>query len=166
MIHNFDIQLQVSLRALEDVVAPALSGAEKHVVEQLMLSIATIGFVKARLPEARRFYRMELRRCIEMAEEAGEIAARPEFLAEAIAAGQRALSDPEAENADFETASRNLRDLVTALSHACVGQPCQARLETALLERSGALVAQYRQWCAPIGFELDPGALPPAEWLD
>ena len=49
MIHSFDSQLQVALRALEEVVAPSLAGAEKHVVEQLMLAIVTIGFVKTRL---------------------------------------------------------------------------------------------------------------------
>jgi hypothetical protein len=164
MIHSFDSQLQVSLRALEEVVAPALAGAEKYVIEQLMLSIVTIGFVKTRLPEARRFYRMELRSCIEIARTAADIADASGELAEGIKAGEQALADPEADIAEFETASRALRDSVTALSHASVGQPFQLKLEAAILNKSSTLVAQYRQWCLPFGFELHPEALPKAAW--
>ena len=163
MIQGFDVQLQVILRALEEVVAPALSGAEKHVAEQLMLSIATIGFVKLRLPEARRFYRMDLRSGIDLAQEAARIAGA-DSLAGAIQDGERALADPEADIADFETASRSLRDGVTALSHASVGQPHQARLDAAILEKSGALIAQNRLWCVPFGFELQPENLPKPDW--
>ena len=164
MIHSFDSQLQVSLRALEEVVAPALGNAEKHVVEQLMLSIMTIGFVKTRLPAARRFYRMELRSCIDLASEASRIAGASAVLADAIRAGEGELADPEADVAEFEAASRTLRDGVTALSHASVGQPWQVKLEGAILERSYALLAQHRKWCAPFGFELQPESLPPAAW--
>lgn len=164
MIHGFDSQLQVALRALEEVVAPALGGAEKHVVEQLMLSIMTIGFVKTRLPEARRFYRMELRSCIKLASEAVRIAGASGALIDAIRAGEAAMADPEADIAEFEAASRCLRDGVTAVSHAAVGQPCQAQLEAAILDQCGQLLAQNRLWCAPFGFELQPENLPQAAW--
>lgn len=164
MIHSFDSQLQVALRALEEVVAPSLAGAEKHVVEQLMLAIVTIGFVKTRLPEARRFYRMELRTCIEMAQAAGGIAGTSAEMAQAIAEGNSALADPGADNVAFEAASRRLRDLVTALSAVLAGQPDQTRLDAVILEKSSALLGQYRLWCAPFGFELQPEKLPKPAW--
>ncbi len=164
MIQSADVQLQVVLRALEEVVAPALGGAEKHVVEQLMLSIATIGFVKTRLPEARRFYRMELRSSIELAQAGTRIAGPSDAMAQAVDAAAAALADPEADIAEFEVASRRLRDLVTALSHASVGQPCQAQLDAAIMATSGELVAQARQWCIPFGFELKPESLPEPAW--
>jgi hypothetical protein len=164
VIQNFYVQVQVALRALEEVVAPALGSTEKHVVEQLMLSIATIGFVKTRLPEARRFYRLELHNCIELAEEVARITSSSDTLAETINMARCALADPEADIAEFETASRRLRDLVTALSHSSVGQPYQAQLDAAILEKSGALVAQYRLWCAPFGFELQLDNLPEPAW--
>jgi hypothetical protein len=164
MIQNFDAQLQVALRALEEVVAPALGGADKHVVEQLMLSIATIGFVKTRLPEARRLYRMELRSCIDLARETVSIIGGSEALSDAIDIGTGTLADPEADLADFATASQSLRDGVTAASHAVVGQPCQAALDAVILEKGGALLAQNRLWCAPFGFELHPESLPAPAW--
>lgn len=164
MIQSFDVHLQVALRALEEVVAPALNGAQKHVVEQLMLSIATIGFVKMRLPEARRFYRMELRSCIEMALESTTIAGTANVMGEAIDAAKNLLADPDADITAFEAASRQLRDGVTALSHASVGQPYQEPLDAFILEKSGALVTQYRLWGMPFGFELHPESLPVAAW--
>lgn len=164
MIQNFDAQLQVALRALEEVVAPALADGEKHVVEQLMLSIATIGFVKTRLPEARRFYRMELRSCVDLAAEATRIAGGPETLNDAIDVGRGTLADPEADIADFEAASQRLRDGITALSLAAVGRQHQSALEAVILGRGGALLAQNRLWCAPFGFELQPESLPEPAW--
>jgi hypothetical protein len=164
MIHHFDSQLQVALRALEEVVAPALGGAEKHVIEQLMLSIMTIGFVKTRLPEARRFYRMELRSCIDLAQEVTQIVGTQQHLTDAIGFAEHALSDPEADISEFEAASRRLRDLVTIVSNETVGQAFQAQLDLVILEKSAALVAQNRLWCAPFGFELQPENLPKADW--
>lgn len=164
MIQNFDAHLQVTLRALEEVVAPALGGAEKHVVEQLMLSIASIGFVKTRLPEARRFYRMELRSCIELAGESARIAGAVDAMSTALDTAKSALADPEADNAEFEAASRRLRDDVTALSYASVGHPYQKQLEAFILEKSDALVIQYRLWGLPFGFELKPETLPAPIW--
>jgi hypothetical protein len=74
------------------------------------------------------------------------------------------LTDPQADISDYEAISRQLRDHVTALSAAAVGQPHRARLDTVILEKQGALIAQNRVWTAPIGFELQPENLPPAAW--
>lgn len=164
MILDFDSQLQVSLRALEDVVAPALAGAEKHAVEQLMLAVVTIGFVKTRLPEARRFYRLELRNWMRLACEVAAIA-ETESLAATIDAAETILNDPEKDLADFETASRHLRDAVTAASADAVGSAHQQRLETAILDKHGEMLAQSRLWCLPFGFELQPELLPKPAWL-
>lgn len=164
MIRDFDAQLQVALTALQDIVAPALSGADNHVIEQLMLSVATVGFVKARLPEARRFYRMDLRSWIELSKDTAQIVSVPDDMAKTIADGVHVLTDPEADIADFENISRQLRDHVTALSAAAVGQPYQADLESVILEKLGVLIAQNRQWTASFGFELKPDNLPLPAW--
>jgi hypothetical protein len=164
LIQDLDTQLQVVLTALQDVVAPALAGGEKHVAEQLMLSVVTLNFVKSRLPEARRFYRLELRALVDLAREAEGIAGAHYSLEDAAAEGQRALSDPEADLADYEVASRRLRDRITATSAQSVGQPHGSQLDRLILERQGSLIAQSRQWCVPFGFELQPESLPPPAW--
>lgn len=164
MILDFDTQLQVSLRALQDVVAPAVAGAEKHAVEQLMLAILTIGFVKTRLPEARRFYRMELRSWIALARDVHAIADAENGLASKVETAEAVLNDPDKDLADFELASRELRDAVTAASSAAVGKPQGGRIDAAILDRHGNMLAQSRQWCLPFGFELQPELLPKPAW--
>lgn len=161
MILDFDTQLQVSLRALQDVVAPALAGAEKHAVEQLMLAILTIGFVATRLPEARRFYRMELRNWIALAR---DVAGSDHDLSSRVADAEAVLDNPEKDLADFERASRELRDAVTAASSAAAGSEEGRRIERAILERDAEMLAQSRQWCLPFGFELQPELLPKPAW--
>lgn len=164
MILDFDTQLQVSLRALQDVVAPALAGAEKHAVEQLMLAVLTIGFVKTRLPEARRFYRLELRNWIGLARDVAAIAVAENGLAARVEAAEAILNDPEKDLADFESASRQLRDAVTKASSDAVGTPHAERLDAAILDRHSEMLAQSRQWCLPFGFELQPELLPKPAW--
>ncbi len=123
MIQSLDKQLQVVIRALGDVVTPALEGGEKHVLEQLQVSMATLAFVLKRLPEARRFYRHELKSYLGLAD--ALLAASPEVLADARAElerfageGRATLDRPEADLADFELATRRLRESVARLADA------------------------------------------------
>lgn len=164
MILDFDTQLQVSLRALQDVVAPALAGAEKHAVEQLMLAVLTIGFVKTRLPEARRFYRQELRNWIGLARDVAAISDAEEGLTVLVDSAELVLEDPEKDLADFELASRQLRDAITVASSDAVGAPHGERIDAAILDKHGEMLAQSRLWCLPFGFELQPELLPKAAW--
>lgn len=156
MIQEFDAQLQVSLRALEEVVAPALAGAEKHVVEQLALAMLTIGFVKQRLPEARRFARWELSAYIELARQLGEDPALASFIVD----GTAALQCAEADIADYEQVTRRGRDVIAGFVDAS-GDPA---VTAKLLAANKPIIDQQRLWCAPFGFELRPEALPPAAW--
>jgi hypothetical protein len=50
MIISLDLQLRVVIKALREVVAPALDPANELAKEQLGLSIATLAVVQARLP--------------------------------------------------------------------------------------------------------------------
>lgn len=160
---GFDVQLQVALRALNDVVAPALGEAERHVVEQLHLAMATISFVKIRLPEARRYYRMELRHYLGLAGEAAKIAGGNAQLKSTAEEGETVLADPEADIADYEAITGRLRDEVTALASRSDDE-IRAKLDRLVLDKSGELFPQYRRWASPFGFELKPETLPAPAW--
>lgn len=164
---GLDVQLQVALRALEEVVAPALGNAERHVIEQLHLAMLTIGFVRTRLPEARRYARMELAAFLMLAEEsvacAGD-ADDADDLAFALAAARLTFASAQADTADIEDASRALRDEVTALGCRCSDPVRRAALDALVFDHSAAIVAQARQWTTPFGFELKPEGLPPPAW--
>jgi hypothetical protein len=170
MNQSFDTQLQVVLRALNDVVAPALSNAEKHVLEQIHLSIATLGFIASRLPQARRYHRMELSLFMALAEETATIAQSD--LAKICSdlriireTGEEVLTQPEAEIEDYQLISRRLREHIAQLSTAAADTPCKVRLHEAILSGSAGIQLQSRLWCMPFGFELNPDELPAPAWL-
>lgn len=161
---DLDAQLQVSLRALEDVVLPALAGAEKHVIEQLHLAIMTIGFVKSRLRDARGYARMELAAYADLADRSAVCVGSAPELAEAAAEGRAALGSAEADTAAIVAATRRLRDEVTALGSRCDDAATRARLDRLVLETSRQLIGQARLWASPFGFELKPDDLPQPAW--
>lgn len=169
MIHPLGRQLQVVLRALNDTIAPALVDADKHVVEQLQLSIATLSFVAARLPDARRFARLELETYADMA--AAVAAAAPSDLADGARAlrdaaevGRAVLERADVDTEAIETAARQCRERIAALSTAARKTPARAEIERIILAGSAPIIAQARQWCAPFGFELKPQDLPAPAW--
>ena len=166
MNQSADVQLRVSLRALKDVVAPILAEAhaDKHAIEQLQLVIATLSFLKLRLPDARRFARAELRTHIALATGASDLAGGDTDLAAAIATADTVLADPEADTHDIETTTRALRDQVTAFYSRSIDKPFVRSLEDLILAVSGDHVDQCRLWCAPFGFEPKPETLPDPGW--
>lgn len=169
MIQSFETQLQVVLRALNEVVNPALAEADKHVVEQLQLSIATLSFIKTRLPEARRFYRMDLLSHITLAEDAvaaagADVAHQCGAIEESIVAGRAELARPEADIEDYQGITRRLREQITDLATGTDDAQCRDHLDAMVLDRSDAMLLQNRLWVAPFGFEPDIGALPEPAW--
>jgi hypothetical protein len=164
MILSFDVQLQVALRALQDVVAPALADGEKHVIEQLHLAIVTIAFVKTRLPDARRFARMELGHFVQLAEDVASCAGGDADISALVAQARDALSDPIADNAAFEALTSRLREAITALGSRCPHAATRDAIDRVVLNGSAALLGQYRQWTVPFGIELKPEELPAPAW--
>lgn len=161
---DLDVQLQVAIRALEDVVAPALAGAEKHVIEQLHLAIATAGFVKQRLPDARGYARMELAAYCALAEESVACAAGGNALASAAADGRAMLGSAAAGTDEIVANTRRLRDEVTALGSRWAGTGTGQELDRLVLRHGAGMVGQARQWASPYGFELNPADLPAPAW--
>lgn len=170
MIQSFQIQLQVTLRALREVVAPALDQKDKQALEQLHLSVATLEFMQKRLPYARRYHRTELDHLIGLARQVIEItatarSATAESLAKAISLGNQELNRPEAEVEDYLIVSRQLRDLISGAVADAAGQPFEARLDTLIVNATEYLLLRERVWCLPLGFELSPQDLPDLDLL-
>jgi len=68
MIPDADLQLSVVIKALRDVVAQAVDPGNRVAAEQLQLSIATLGLLKARLPLLHQCARRELANAISLGE--------------------------------------------------------------------------------------------------
>lgn len=170
MIQSFETQLQVSVRALSEIVAPALAGADKHVVEQLHLVLAALQFMRARLPLATGFQRSELEAYIALGEAvAANFRAHRESecepLQQSLAAAHAELASAIADAADYQRATRVLRGLVTGLISESANDAEAADLQAIVLARSGEILGDARLWCLPLGFELDPDSLPQRDWL-
>jgi len=161
---DLDVQLQVALRALEETVAPSLAGAEKHVVEQFHLALLTLRFVHGRLPDMRRYARLELDALLALARESISAAGSAPALADAVGSAEMVRADPAADTAGIEQAARRLRDEVTALGAAASDPALAARLDRLVLEAGGTMIGQARQWASPFGFELRPEELPAPAW--
>ena len=169
MMQSFNTQLQVSLRALREVVAPALQNGEKHVVEQLHLALATLEFTKQRLPYARRYHRLELKNYLGFASEVRGIISDQLKLCEQLAAaegtGKAELLRPEAEVEDYVLVTRQLRELIAAAIPLSIDKPYERELDLLVIRRQEQFLLQQRTWCTPFGFELKPDELPQLDQL-
>jgi hypothetical protein len=165
MNQDFETQLQVVQRALGEVVLPALGNADKHVIEQLHLSLAAIGFMQQRLPLARRYYRGTLQRYLAMA---GAVAtllhADAKGLENQSKQSKAVLDDPAASDAELRAATAALRAQIAALVESSRDTPHEGALDALVLEHSEAILLEDRSWCIPLGFELRPEDLPKPDW--
>jgi hypothetical protein len=166
MNQSFETQLAVALRALGEVVLPALDGAEKHVVEQLHLTMAVLEFMRQRLPQAGPFYRRDLIDHAMLADASADLiapydAARAGDLRALVDAGRAVLDHPAADWNDYIAATRRLRAATAEAAERSGGAPYEAALDTLILDTSAGMHLQARTWYLPFGFEPDPDLLPP-----
>lgn len=167
MNQSFDTQLQVVLRALGETVLPALGGAEKHVVEQLQLSMVALDCIRQRLPHAGRFYRGELAAYVAQADAVAALIDAPSDIDQLRAhadAGRAALQNPAADWADYVDATRTLRETIADVAERSAGSSFEATLDKLVLATASDLHLQSRVWCQPFGFELRPEDLPAPTW--
>lgn len=170
MIQTAETQLQVAQRALSETVLPALAGAEKHVIEQLQLTMAALAFMQQRLPYVRRYYRHVLQSYLDMADAMIDVLkshgqGAPDEVTAICAKGQAALQDPEAEDADYQDITAALRSSIAGVSVAAQGTDHEAALDAVIIDLSGPILVGERVWCSPLGFELRPQDLPTPAWM-
>lgn len=166
------LQLQTAIRAMADVVLPAVDPANKLAQEQAQLVIGTLGLMQQRLALWYRYDRDELRRYLELN---GELAAArggartqaaAAELARAAAAGADVYERARAEPAELEAAVLALRAAVGELVAAADadGEPAGlSALQRAVLAAARVQTLRERAWLAPTGFESDPKSLKPIE---
>lgn len=169
MNQSFEVQLAVIRRALGDVIAPALSNAEKHVLEQLHLSLIALDFMQDRLPKARSYYRLELELHRDLGAAVVDLLAchsakATHSLLPFLESCQVSLDDPKAEWSDYIRISRGIREAVAATVADAEGAAYEKELDALIIDKNEFILLQARIWAAPFGFELNPEALPSGEW--
>lgn len=164
-----DIQLQTAIRALTEVVAPALNPDNGLATEQLQLVIGMLHLMAARLPLQVRYDRDELARLFQFSQ-ALAAAVDHDAHAQVIAtlrvansAGAEALASATIKAAEILQAIRNLRTHTGALITAVYrdGKDVERdRITSLALAHADAQLLRERAWLAPMGWETEPVAMP------
>ncbi|CAG4884780.1 conserved protein of unknown function [Georgfuchsia toluolica] len=165
-----DIQLQAMIKAMIDVVLPAVDPEHKMAQEQARLVIGTLQMIYKRLPIAYRYDRDELDRYVKLSREliaqvnpnAGGAAMTQ--LKALVEQGADVLERARAEPAELETAIFDLRatvgELIKAV-HAKGGEAALASVRKLVLSASKEEQDRERALVVNMGFESDPACIPP-----
>lgn len=167
-----EFQIQTVIKALNDVVLPALDPGNKLAQEQIQLAIGTLHLVLKRAPLRYRYERNDLARLAELAETLQQQAESLPQAAQALAAlaassakGRDVLQRAQAEPGELEDANLELRDRVGAVVSVAAASAEGGTLrsiQSAVLAHAQEQLLRERAWLSPQGWE--PG-LPEVETL-
>jgi hypothetical protein len=169
------LQIQSVLKALTDVVLPAVDPHNKLAQEQLRLVIGTLSLMQQQLPLQFRFDCDELRRLLALCRQLQPLVPDrpgPRTAAAVLESQTRlaagVLERAQAGPAEVEQAVRALRacsgELITQVFEA--GEPgSRQAVQDAVLRASREQLLRDRAWVLPQNWEPDPKVLPPLEVL-
>jgi hypothetical protein len=170
-----DLQIQSMIKAMTDVVLPAVDPNNKLAQEQARLVVGMLSLLAGGLPLQYRFDRDELGRLVTLARDleanskggsqtAAAVAALAAAREQAAQTWERARIEP----AELLDAVRELRQLSGALVTAVCADgdsPSQAHTRDSVLASSKEQLLRDRSWLLAQGWEPDPKAVPPIEEL-
>jgi hypothetical protein len=170
-----DIQIQSILKAMTDVVLPALDPNNQIAQEQARLCMGLLNVMAQQLPLQFRFDCDELTRLVALAKQMQplpELArvsdATRQKLAEQTLQADNVLARAKAEPAEVLNAVRSLRALTGAVVQEACAQgdgSATAELERAVFDMSRQQLQRDRVWLLAQGWEPDAKALPALETL-
>lgn len=164
------LQIRSAIKALTDVVLPAVDPANKLAQEQCRLVIGTLGLLAQQLPLSFRFGCDELSRLLELAgvlrqaaQGGPETSACVEEMAQSATAAGRTLERAQAGPEAIEQAIHELRAATSQVVRASFADGDAAavqQVQGAVLAASREQLLRDRAWVLPQGWEPDPDALP------
>lgn len=182
MDSHADHALRAAVKALAEVVAPAVNPDDALAVDQLRLVISWLQFHDMRRRDEPRLAWATLRQRLALASQVrpvldGAASSGPAVqglaaaLDRACSAARAVLEVPGEQGHDpagaWAQAAEELDALVCAAIEALDTGPEAARLALArvVLDQAGDSLMLQRAWFAPLGFEARPQAVPPLEAL-
>jgi hypothetical protein len=164
--------LRASIRALEDVITPAVDATNPLAVEQLRMVRGYLALVADRLALRHDRLRRQAtgllalgRAVLPHAATCGEAMAKTlQGAVDRVASATAAIDTPEDELTRSGTA---LAATLSALVRECAVHEPQTRdaVERAVVQASGAWIDVERAWFAPLGFDAEAKSLPPLDRL-
>jgi len=169
------LALDSVIKAMTDVVLPAVDPHNKLAQEQARLVIGVLGLMAKRLPLLYRFERDELSRVLILAAHLDGQAARlpavqdaAQPLRTAVASAQDVLDRARAEPAELEAANFELRTHISALVSALYTHADEATrksLGATVTAHAKEQLLRERAWHVSQGWESDAASLPSIESL-
>lgn len=160
--------LRAAVKALTDVVAPAISKSDPLAAEQLRLVVDYLEFVRSRLDVLYDRDRFELGHNLSMARglkafNAPASAATASLLESAIQDGAAVLEQTGASSPVLKAASATLAAAVRELVREAPSfdEDVRRKLERHVIEASDERITFERAWYLPLGFEPAPHEVPP-----
>ena len=157
-----DTGLKAVMKALTDVVEPALDPNDPLAREQLRLAVEYIGFVRARIDFLHSRERFDLLHYIGLARAmvaagVGPGSAPGQYLAEALAQALPLQDAAAARTDQLRAASMELAHAVAGVTQAAPDLPAEvaAKLRQIVLEESAPKLQFELHWYAPVGFDPD-----------
>lgn len=165
-----DNVLRSSIKALDEVIQPALNPNDPLASEQLRLVSGFLKFLRARLDHRQPRHVFELNHYLTMAQDvlndarliSEEAASR---LDKAIANAATISLKRDATLADIAGATAGLASSVSGVVRlaATARDDLRRSVEARVVEGSKRWVDMQRAWFLPQGFDLHPGDIPPLE---
>lgn len=172
---RLEVQIAAMIKAMTDVVIPAVPADNKLAAEQARLVVGMLGLMARQLPLQYRFDRDELRRLLATAGAlealdlgGGAAAAAARALAASSEEAARTLSRCAGDPDELRQAVRQLRAALCALADGLddtVPAPGRRALEDALLAMTREQTLRERALVKSQGWEADPDAIPEIEEL-
>jgi hypothetical protein len=172
-----DLQIKSILKAMNDVVLPAVDPNNKLAQEQARLCMGLLGLMARQLPLQFRFDCDELARLTAFSAELQRIAGGAggthtresvAALEQASAAASALLARAKVAPAEIEQAVRTLREGTGTVISSVFREGddvVQDRVQKATLAMSREQLLRERAWVITQGWEPDPASVPPIEEL-
>ena len=171
MIDHTDDGLRAAIRALDEVVAPAIDGSNPLAVEQVKLVSRFLGFLRSRIPYEHARAHHEVRHYLALAQELIELAPNDaparsrQLLTAAIQTSTPLVGDPLSSAQQLQDAAKSLSAALSTLVRDVTDSPVSVRapVERAIVRASASLLDAQRAWFLPMGFEPDAERVPALE---
>lgn len=168
-------QIPTLIKALTDVVLPAVDPDNRLAQEQAQLIIGSLRLLAQRMPLQYRYDRFELQSFVRLADDLSAKAGSTPELASALEAmrataerGRNLLARAGAEPEQIEAANLALRESIGAFSQASSTLPdqdCRRAIESDVMAHAKDMLLRERAWLAMQGWEGADSGLPEIEKL-
>ena len=168
-------QIPTLIKAMTDVVLPALDPNNKLAQEQAQLILGSLHLIAQRLPLQYRYDRHELGSFLTLAEQLEGLSGDASELVEAVAllraastSGSDVLARAGADPGELEAANLAMRESIGAViqsSSALKDENLRKRVESAVMAHARDMLLRERSWLAMQGWEGKNAPLPAVETL-